>query len=175
MSKDLKKLKLLDLIDEIYMYENKEAVIELKRRIREDVIETKNFSYYMLVSQIYFVLATSYDGECGYDNLDKALTYNKSDYGLIMQQLPVEHPARLYFEAIDNLIESEKKYSEYIFEIDLKLNLYKMQNYVTDLLEIQSESEVYNLAGNIICTKIENEVEKNDRFNVNNDQKSENE
>lgn len=173
MSKELSKCNILDLIDEIYIYENKEAIIELKKRIREDSIETKNISYYMLISQIYFVLATSYDGENGYDNLDIALTYNKSDYGRIMGQLPIDHPARLYFEAIDNLIESEDKYAEYIFEIETKLKLYKMQNYVIDLLEIQSEAEVYDLAGNIICIKVENEVELNDRFNINNNQKSE--
>ncbi len=172
MSKDLSKCNILDLIDEIYIYENKGAILELKKRIREDSIETKNFAYYMLISQIYFVLATSYDGENGYDNLDIALTYNKSDYGRIMGQLPIDHPARLYFEAIDNLIESEEKYAEYIFEIETKLKLYKMQNYVIDLLEIQSEAEVYELAENIICIKVENEVEANDRFNINNNQKS---
>lgn len=175
MSKDLSQYNILDLIDEIYIYKNKDAIFELKKRIREDSIETKNFAYYILVSQIYFVLATSYDGKNGYDNLDIALTYNKSDYGRIMGQLPIDHPARLYFEAIDNLIESEDKYAGYILEIETKLKLYKKQDYVIDLLEIQSEAEVYDLAENILCIKEKSEVEANDKFNINNNQKSEEE
>ncbi len=171
MSKDLEKLELIDLMDEIYKYKNKDGVFELKRRIREDVVETKNLVYYILVSQIYFVIAVTTRGDCGYDKLDTVLTYDKDFYKCIMNQMPIDHPSRVYFETIEDLIESEEKYDEYIFEIKTKLKLYKNESYLMDLLDIKNEKELYDLASSIVCMKLENEIEVNDRFIISNDQK----
>lgn len=171
MEKDLKKLNLFDLIDEIYVYNNNDAVIELKRRIKEDIIETQNFPYYILISHVYYVLALSEKGENGYDKLDISFEYEKDDYSYIMEALPINHPARLYFEVIEKIIESDSKYDKYVLEIKEKLILFKKQNPFFNVLDIDSEKEVYDFASSVICIK-ENELEEEmDRANINNNQK----